>query len=67
MAKSDGLQQPLRHGDGRIASHLCVAIVEIERPKTRVHDLRQTYADLYDDELDTVTSALDAHDDRPSE
>jgi hypothetical protein len=25
------------------------------------------YADLYDDELDTVASALDALDDRPSE
>jgi integrase len=73
------------------------AIVEIGRPKMRVHDLRHTYAslarragadlrllqktmghasitvtahvyaDLYDDELDVVASALDALDDRPSE
>jgi integrase len=73
------------------------AIVEIGRPKMRVHYLRHTYAslarragadlrllqktmghasitvtahvyaDLYDDELDVVASALDALDDRPSE
>jgi integrase len=73
------------------------AIVEIGRPKMRVHGLRHTYAslarragadlrllqktmghasitvtahvyaDLYDDELDVVVSALDALDDRPSE
>jgi integrase len=73
------------------------AIVEIERPTMRLHDLRHTYAslarragadlrllqktmghasitvtahvyaDLYDDELDVVASALDALDDRPSE
>ena len=73
------------------------AILEIHRPKMRVHDLRHTYAslarragadlrllqktmghasitvtahvyaDLYDDELDDVASALDALDDRPSE
>jgi integrase len=70
-----------------------VAIVKIDRPKMRVHDLRHTYAslarragadlrllqktmghasitvtahvyaDLYDDELDDVASALDALDD----
>jgi integrase len=73
------------------------AIVAINRPKMRVHDLRHTYAslarragadlrllqktmghasitvtahvyaDLYDDELDDVASALDELDDRPSE
>jgi integrase len=73
------------------------AIVEIDRPTMRLHDLRHTYAslarragadlrllqktmghasitvtahvyaDLYDDELDVVASALDALDDRPSE
>ena len=72
-------------------------IVEIDRPKMRVHDLRHTYAslarragayirllqktmghasitvtahlsaDLYDDELATVASALDALDDRRSD
>jgi integrase len=72
------------------------AIVDISRPKMRVHDLRHTYAslarragadirllqktmghasitvtahiyaDLYDDELDDVASALDALDDRPA-
>ena len=73
------------------------ALVEINRSKMRLHDLRHTYAslarragadlrllqktmghasitvtahvyaDLYDDELDVVASALDARDDRPSE
>jgi integrase len=76
---------------------LATAIVTIDRPKMRVHDLRHTYAslarragadlrllqktmghasitvtahvyaDLYDDELDGVASALDDLDDRPSE
>ena len=78
------------------STHWRAAILEIDRPAMRVHDLRHTYAslarragadlrllqktmghasitvtahiyaDLYDDELDVVASALDALDDRPS-